>query len=146
MIVVPSKTLCWMSGRSVAASRLLFGHWTRMQLPGLPRSTIPRYHFPSTYNPLWYFLCINFDSSISTSTPGPPIGWRLSSITAVHMSRQFEFQLTLVSQVWMSNSLCTTCWGVLYRLPINTAIPPTHVTSLIAHIWRHWLHLVVFLF
>ena len=37
------------------------------------RSTIPRTHIPPTLCALWYFCLPNFDPSISTTTPGPPI-------------------------------------------------------------------------
>ena len=75
---------CWISGMRVAASRCVTS--TRKAFP-LTLSIPPKTQCPSCQRPRLYFLLPNFDSSISTSTPGPPIMtgclWRYSAHTSL---------------------------------------------------------------
>ena len=70
MMVVPGRTNYFKIGRSISAS--LCSTVLKNDLL-LSRSIPPNTHTPSTFLPRWYFLFPNFDSSISTVFPGPPI-------------------------------------------------------------------------
>ena len=68
--VVPGRMYCWMIGSRVC---LLLSGTTVIKALGVPLSIPPNTQCPSTERPRLYLRFPNFDSSISTIFPGPPI-------------------------------------------------------------------------
>lgn len=60
--------------------------------------------------PLWYFRFPNFDSSICTRTPGPPIGEDLFIMISSHSSLQKLSQSTAVRQEISICLMISFCW------------------------------------
>ena len=68
--VVPGRMYCWMLESTVC---LLLSGTTVIKALGVPLSIPPNTLCPSTERPRLYLRFPNFDSSISTTFPGPPI-------------------------------------------------------------------------
>lgn len=107
LIAVDDSARFNVSGISVAASLLVTS--TRKEFPVIPPNT----QCPSTSRPLLYFLLPNFDSSISTSIPGPPIctGWSMkywahTSLTKLNQSTAVAVEIYIYKCVCTFNVIC----------------------------------------
>ena len=86
-------------GSNVSRLRLATG---TKKLLLLSSSMPPKTHWPSTRRPRLYFLLPNFDSSIWTRFPTPPIGAARSKTISKHSSLWKLYQSTVV---WLLNSI-----------------------------------------
>ena len=89
---VPGSTRWRMMDSKVAA--FWSGTWTKQHCR-LFRYTIPSTQRPGPGTPRWYLRWKNFDSSISTTVPGPPscTGWSVKwSIGGIFLERSYTNQ------------------------------------------------------